>query len=269
MFFFCFGFGRFIFIVVKWYVLKRTCTQTILGMYVCSFMYLWDEANGLAVRWFNRNPQVHFIRHGLMFLDLLTVQEEWWNRRNSWKRPWKKQGFLDDIVLQKKDDIGAATLQLVDSPSWTDCRSSFSSGGLFLGLGGISVLPICMTSVYIYLNLPVPQPILIRLTCGKTTRVAEGAPVLTCRCGLCGYRALVAGFATSKLESSMYAPSSSAGIGIVCDQIMVIFQSKWVGFPEKDEHFPRYQDDIWRFWMTLPFFLLNFRSEGSNSWVMY
>ena len=77
MFFFCFGFGRFIFIVVKWYVLKRTCTQTILGMYVCSFMYLWDEANGLAVRWFNRNPQVHFIRHGLMFLDLLTVQEEW------------------------------------------------------------------------------------------------------------------------------------------------------------------------------------------------
>ena len=108
-----------------------------------------------------------------------------------------------------------------DSPSWTNCRSSFSSGGLFLGLGDFEV--------YIYLNLPVPQPILIRLTCGKTTRVAEGSPVLTCRCGLCGYRALVAGFATSKLESSMYPPSSSAGIGIICDQIWWVFdQSKFV-----------------------------------------
>ena len=36
-------------------------------------------------------------------------------------------------------------------------------------------------------------------------------PFLTGRCGLCGYRALVAGHATSKLESSMYPPSTSVG----------------------------------------------------------
>ena len=45
--------------------------------------------------------------------------------------------------------------------------------------------------------------------------------ISTRRCGLCGYRALVAGIATSKLESSMYPQSTSVGgIGIIWkDQI--------------------------------------------------
>ena len=130
--------------------------------YLCTYGLGWNkwiccEVVWLQVRWcisLGNCCGIPFMKpkcsYGLMSLDLLTI----------------KNTETDDISKEFMEK--AATCR--DSPSWNNCIFSF--GGVFLGLGGTSLLPI-WTLVYTWglsqLLSQLPQPILISLTCGKTS----------------------------------------------------------------------------------------------------